>query len=88
MKQHLNYFLYAIALIVILIPIVLEQLGNPAGQPAGTILLSCGILLLVLGKLCSIKNKRAQGVPGSSVFQDIIIIACLLAMMVWMIVRG
>ncbi|MCB6993751.1 hypothetical protein LI177_09690 [bacterium 210820-DFI.6.37] len=89
MKQNLNYILYGVALIIILIPIALEQTGKAVGQPAETILLSCGVLLLVLGKICSIiKKKRAEDVPGTSVFQDVIIIACLLAMLIWMIIKG
>ena len=88
MKQNINYILYGIALVVILIPIVLDQTGRAVGQPAETILLSCGILFLVLGKICSIIKKRAQSVSGTSIFQDVVIIACLLAMMVWMIIKG
>lgn len=87
MKQNLNYLLYGIALILILIPIALEQMGKSASA-GQEILLPAGLFLLIAGKVVSLKKKRTQGISGSSIFQDLLIIACLLAMMVWMFIKG
>lgn len=86
MKRNLNFILYGIALIIILIPIAMEQaMRNPMGQPMETIVLSIGLVILILGKLVSIKKKREE--TGESLFLDVVIIVCLLAMIIWMFMK-
>ena len=86
MKRNLNFILYGIALIIILIPIAMtEALKSPMGQPAETIMLSIGLVLLIIGKGFSIRHKRME--TGESIFLDVVIIVCLIAMIGWMFLK-
>ena len=86
MKKHLNYILYGIALLIILIPIAMtEVVKSPMSQPQQTIVLSVGLLVLILGKLFSIKKKRSE--TGESIVLDALILVCLVAMIVWMFLK-
>ncbi|MCQ4635870.1 hypothetical protein NE619_03945 [Anaerovorax odorimutans] len=86
MKNNLNFILYGIALVIILIPIAMtEALHRPMGQPGETWVLSAGLVLLILGKLFSIKKKRQ--VTGESIFLDLVIVVCLVAMIIWMFLK-
>ncbi|MCC2865278.1 hypothetical protein [Hominibacterium faecale] len=86
MRKNLNFILYGIAMAIILIPIAMtEALHKPMGQPAETWLLSGGLVLLIAGKLFSIKKKRQQ--TGESIFLDVVIVLCLAAMIIWMFIK-
>ncbi|MCI8647957.1 MAG: hypothetical protein HFE76_14470 [Firmicutes bacterium] len=86
MKKNINFVLYAIALIIILIPVVMtEVIGRPIGQPWESITLSLGLLILLAGKIITIRRKRTQ--TGESVFQDLIISICLVVMIGWLFLR-
>lgn len=86
MKKNINFVLYAIALIIILIPVVMtEAIGRPIGQPWESITLSLGLLILLAGKIITIRRKRTQ--TGESVFQDLIISICLVVMIGWLFLR-
>lgn len=87
MKQRLNYILYAIALVLVLVPIGAEQAGSPITSFAESLMLSVGILFLILGKLFTINQKRKEGGRGSSLFIDAIIVICLCVMIVWIFIR-
>ncbi len=88
MKQKLNFIFYGIALVFVLIPIGMEQsLGRPMGQPQQTLMLAIGILLLACGKLFTIRQKSRTGGSGGSIFTDVIILAALCAMVVWMLIK-
>lgn len=86
MKRNANFILYIIALVVILIPVVLQQsLGHPLNHFAETIMLSVGLVLLLLGKVLVIKRKHEE--TGESIFLDVVICACLICMVIWMFIR-
>lgn len=86
MKRNVNFILYVIALIVILIPMALRQsLGHPMNHLLETIMLSAGLVLLLIGKIFVIKQKRRE--TGESIFLDIVICACLICMVIWMFIR-
>lgn len=86
MKRNLNFILYGIALVIILIPIAMtEALKSPMGQPGETFMLTAGLVLLIIGKGFSIRHKRAE--TGESIFLDIIIMVCLAAMIIWMFLK-
>lgn len=86
MKRNVNFILYVIALIVILIPMALRQsLGHPMNHLLETIMLSAGLVLLLIGKIFVIKQKRSE--TGESIFLDIVICACLICMVIWMFIR-
>lgn len=86
MRKNLNFILYGIALVIILIPIAMnEALHKPMGQPAETWVLSGGLAVLIVGKLFSIKKKRQE--TGESIFLDVVIVACLAAMIIWMFMK-
>lgn len=86
MKKNINFVLYAIALIIILIPVVMtEAAGHPIGQPWESITLSLGLLVLLAGKIITIRRKRTQ--TGESVFQDLVISICLVVMIGWLFLR-
>lgn len=88
MKQKLNFIFYGIALILVLIPIGIEQsVGTPMEQPWRTLMLSVGILFLVLGKLFTIRQKRRIGGAAGSIFTDLIIVVALCAMILWMVIK-
>lgn len=87
MKQRLNYFFYAIALILVLIPIGTEQAGNSIAPFAESLMLSAGIFLLILGKLFTINQKRKEGSQSGSLFIDAIIVICLCVMLVWLFIK-
>ena len=88
MKQRLNFIFYGIALVLVLIPIGMEQsVGRPMQQPWETLMLSVGIVFLILGKLFTIRQKgRAGGADGSNL-TDLIIVAALCAKIIWMFVK-
>ena len=61
MKQRLNFIFYGIALVLVLIPIGMEQsVGRPMQQPWETLMLSVGIVFLILGKLFTIRQRAEQ----------------------------
>lgn len=76
MKAKINYILYVLALIIVIVPIILEQTGNPLTEGMETILLVIGLLLLTVGKVSSAVRRRRAGEGG--IFHDVIIIACLI----------
>ncbi len=78
MKQKFSYIIYIVALIIILIPIFLEQTGNPMEPLIQTITLIIGLAVLFFGKLHVLKEKKRAGVrPGS---HDTLILAVILFM--------
>lgn len=86
MKRNLNFILYIMALIVILIPMALRQsLGHPMNHLMESILLSVGLVLLLIGKIFVIKQKRRE--TGESIFLDLVICGCLSCMVIWMFIR-
>lgn len=86
MKRNINFILYIFALIVILIPMALRQsLGHPVDHLVESMMLSVGLVLLLIGKIFVIKQKRRE--TGESIFLDIVICACLICMVVWMFIR-
>lgn len=86
MKKNVNFILYFIALILILIPIVMtEGLKRPLGQPWESILLSLGLLALLIGKIIVIIRKKTQ--TGEPIFQDLVISGCLIVIMGWLFLR-
>lgn len=86
MKKNVNFILYFIALILILIPIVMtEGLKHPLGQPWESILLSLGLLVLLIGKIIVIIRKKTQ--TGEPIFQDLVISGCLIVIMGWLFLR-
>lgn len=86
MKKNLNFVLYILALIIILIPIVMtEAIGKPMGQPWESIILSAGLIVLLAGKIITIRKKRTQ--TGESIFQDLVISICLVVMIGWLFLR-
>ena len=88
MKQRLNFIFYGIALVLVLIPIGMEQsVGRPMQQPWETRMLSVGIVFLILGKLFTIRQKGRAGGAAGSIFTDLIIVAALCAMIIWMFVK-
>lgn len=87
MKQRLNYIFYAIALVLVLIPIGTEQAGNPIAPFAESLMLSAGILFLILGKLFTINQRRKECGQGGSLFIDAIIVICLCVMLVWIFIK-
>ncbi len=69
MKQRLNFIFYGIALVLVLIPIGMEQsVGRPMQQPWETLMLSVGIVFLILGKLFTIRQKGGAGGAAGSYF--------------------
>lgn len=86
MKHYINYILYGIALVMILIPIgkneIMHSLMAPIGQ---TIFFSIGLLFLLAGKIIRIRQKRSE--TGEPIFQDIVISICLIAIIIWMFIR-
>ncbi len=86
MKQNFNFILYGAALVVILIPVLMnEAFHRPIGQPGESIMLSAGLLLLLIGKILLMGRKRRE--TGESIFLDVVISLCLIAMIVWMFLR-
>ena len=53
--------LYLVALIIIMLPIILEKLGNPMTVLVQTITLLAGLALLFIGKLQVVNAKRRAG---------------------------
>lgn len=78
MKQKFQYIIYIIALVIILIPIVLEQIGNPMSALVQTITLIVGLAVLFFGKLRVINQKKRAGVRAAS--HDTLILALILFM--------
>lgn len=88
MKQKLNFIFYGIALVLVLIPIGIEQsAGTSMQQPEKTLMLSFGILCLAAGKALTIRNKSRSGQAAGSIFTDLIIMAALFAMVIWMVLK-
>ncbi len=86
MNRNANFILYAIALVVILIPMIVEQsMGHSMNPLVETIMLCAGLVLLLIGKLFVIKRKRTE--TGESIFLDVVICACLICMVIWMVMR-
>ncbi len=78
MKQKFQYIIYIIALVIILIPIFLEQIGNPMSALIQTITLIVGLAVLFLGKLHVMNQKKRAGVrPATS---DTLMLAVILFM--------
>lgn len=86
MKKNLNFVLYIIAFLIIMIPVIMtEAAGRPMGQPWESITLSAGLVLLLAGKILTIRKKRTQ--TGESIFQDLVISVCLIVMIGWLFLR-
>ncbi len=86
MKRNANFILYAVALAVILIPMIAEQcMGRSMNQLAETMTLCAGLVLLLIGKAFVIKRKHAE--TGESIFLDVVICVCLVCMVIWMIAK-
>lgn len=79
--KHLHFLLYLIALAVVFIPIALKEAGNPLTKPLETVVLALGLLILIAGKMVSIKRKRAN---GERTQLDFIFIAILGIIILWM----
>lgn len=75
MKAKFNYILYFLALIIVIVPMALEQSGNPLSEGTETFVLVLGLLLLTVGKVSSAVRRRRAGEGG--IFHDAIIIICL-----------
>lgn len=86
MKKNINFLLYAIALIIILVPMVMTQVVNqPLGQPWESIFLSFGLIVLLIGKIITIRRKHRE--TGERIFQDVVICICLVVMIGWLFLR-
>ncbi len=86
MKQYINYILYGIALVMILVPIGKNEIMHSPMAPMGqTIFFSIGLLFLFIGKVIRIRQKRSE--TGESIFLDIVISVCLIAIIIWMFIR-
>ena len=53
--------LYLVALTIIMLPIILEKLGNPMTVLVQTITLLAGLAILFIGKLQVVNTKRRAG---------------------------
>ncbi len=53
--------LYLVALIIIMFPIILEQMGNPMTLLVQTITLLVGLAVLFVGKLQMVNAKKRAG---------------------------
>ncbi|MEG0829135.1 MAG: hypothetical protein RSD88_00740 [Anaerovoracaceae bacterium] len=84
--KKLNYYFYGLALILVLIPIGMEQMHYAGLTPMlKTFLLCSGLASLVVGKTLLLLEKRKQ--EGVSYFLDIVIIVCLIVMIGWIILK-
>lgn len=80
MRKH-TIILYLLALAAVLMPIVLRETGNPIGQPAESILLLCGMAILVIEKAISIREQRQE--TGQHRSLDVMIILAFLGLIGW-----
>ena len=86
MKQYINYILYGIALVMILVTIGKNEIMHSPMAPMGqTIFFSIGLLFLFIVKVIRIRQKRSE--TGESIFLDIVISVCLIAIIIWMFIR-
>lgn len=86
MKKNMNYILYGIALIVILIPIAIqESTGKSLSQFWEGGMLIAGIFCLIAAKISVIRKKRTE--TGESFFMDIAILLVLIVMAVWIAMK-
>lgn len=86
MKKNMNYILYGIALIVILIPIAIQQsTGKQLPQLWEGGMLTAGIFFLIAGKIFVIRKKRTE--TKESFFMDIAILLVLIVMAVWIAIK-
>lgn len=84
--KHLNYYLYGAALILVMIPVIMAEAVHKNMSIMGqTIFFVLGALLLIMGKIITVQQKRKNN--GQSFFLDIVIIGCLVVMIVWMITK-
>lgn len=77
MKGKKN-IIYIVALFVIILPIVMEQFGNPMSLLMQTITLLVGLLILFVGKVQAINQKKRAGVRPAS--HDTLTLAVILFM--------
>ena len=66
MKQKSKNIIYLAALFVIMLPIVLEQFGNPMSILMQTITLLVGLAILFIGKMQAISQKKRAGTRPAS----------------------
>jgi len=77
MKKSKNV-IYLAALIIICIPLVLEQLGNPMTLLVQTITLLIGLAILFFGKMQAVSRKRRAGIRPAT--HDTLTLAVILFM--------
>ena len=78
MKQKSKSIIYLAALFVIMLPIVLEQFGNPMSLLMQTITLLVGLAILFIGKIQAISQKKRAGMRPAS--HDTLALAVILFM--------
>ena len=78
MKQKSKNIIYLAALFVIMLPIVLEQFGNPMSILMQTITLLVGLAILFIGKMQAISQKKRAGMRPAS--HDTLALAVILFM--------
>jgi len=77
MKRSKN-IIYLVALIIIMLPIILEQFGNPMTLLMQTITLLAGLAVLFIGKMQVLNQKKRAGVRPST--SDTLVLAIILFM--------
>jgi len=70
--------IYFVALIIIMFPIVLEQMGNPMSLLMQTITLLFGLIILFIGKWQVVSNKKRAGIRPAT--HDMLVLAIILFM--------
>ena len=83
MYTKVKTFTYLIAFVIIMFPIILEQLGNPMSAMMETIVLTIGLVVLFFGKLTYVSRmKKAGQRPGT---HDTLILAIILFMIAYVL---
>lgn len=87
MKRNIHYILYLIAFIVIIIPVIIKEAAGASAleHSAELCLLVIGVILLIAGKVFSIRKKRQ--IPGEHIYMDIVIIIGLIVMLAWILIN-
>lgn len=70
--------IYLVALIVIMFPIILENIGNPMSALMQTITLLVGLVILFIGKMQVVNQKKRAGVRPAT--HDTLVLAIILFM--------
>ena len=75
--------IYLAALLVIILPMVLEHLGNPMTLLMQTITLLIGLVILFIGKMQVVNQKKRAGIRPAS--HDTLALAVILFMIAYIL---